>query len=61
MADPELSFRRPACGRLAGACVMVQLTPDKARVDAKRFCEGLGFVASHEGMKLHLGTASPPG
>ena len=35
-------------------CVMVQLTTDKARVEAKRFYEGLGFVASHEGMKLHL-------
>lgn len=35
-------------------CVMVQLTSDKARPDAIRFYEGLGFVASHEGMKLHL-------
>jgi len=39
-------------------CIMVQLTTDKARVDAKRFYEGLGFVASHEGMKLHFGTTS---
>ena len=37
-------------------CHMVQLTTDKARPDAKRFYEGLGFVASHEGMKLHLKT-----
>jgi GNAT superfamily N-acetyltransferase len=35
-------------------CYMVQLTTDKARADAKRFYEALGFVASHEGMKLHL-------
>jgi GNAT superfamily N-acetyltransferase len=35
-------------------CHMVQLTTDKARADAKRFYESLGFVASHEGMKLHL-------
>jgi GNAT superfamily N-acetyltransferase len=35
-------------------CHMVQLTPDKARADAKRFYESLGFVASHVGMKLHL-------
>jgi GNAT superfamily N-acetyltransferase len=35
-------------------CHMVQLTSDKARADAIRFYEGLGFVASHEGMKLHL-------
>ena len=33
---------------------MVQLTTDKTRADAKRFYESLGFVASHEGMKLHL-------
>ena len=26
-----------------------------ARPDARRFYEGLGFVASHEGMKLRLG------
>jgi GNAT superfamily N-acetyltransferase len=35
-------------------CHLVQLTTDKTRPDAKRFYEGLGFVASHEGMKLHL-------
>lgn len=35
-------------------CIMVQLTTDKSRADAKRFYESLGFVASHEGMKLHL-------
>lgn len=38
-------------------CQLVQLTSDKARPDAIRFYEQLGFVASHEGMKLHL----PPG
>jgi GNAT superfamily N-acetyltransferase len=35
-------------------CHLLQLTSDKARPDAIRFYEGLGFVASHEGMKLHL-------
>lgn len=35
-------------------CRMVQLTTDKSRPDAKRFYEALGFVASHEGMKLTL-------
>ena len=35
-------------------CHLVQLTTDKARPDAKRFYEALGFVASHEGMKLHF-------
>ncbi len=32
--------------------VIAQLATDKSRVDAKRFYERLGFVASHEGMKL---------
>ena len=39
--------------RERGAHVL-QLTTDKKRPDAKRFYESLGFVDSHEGMKLHL-------
>lgn len=35
-------------------CTLVQLTSDKSRTDAHRFYERLGFVASHEGMKLAL-------
>ncbi|NHW48446.1 GNAT family N-acetyltransferase [Paenarthrobacter sp. MSM-2-10-13] len=35
-------------------CSLVQLTTDKSRVGAHRFYERLGFVASHEGMKLTL-------
>lgn len=35
-------------------CHLVQLTTDKRRPDARRFYERLGFVASHEGMKLPL-------
>ena len=35
-------------------CRLVQLTTDKSRRDAHRFYERLGFVASHEGMKLDL-------
>ena len=35
-------------------CALVQLTTDKSRLDAHRFYERLGFVASHEGLKLHL-------
>ena len=35
-------------------CALVQLTTDKARGDAHRFYARLGFVASHEGMKLAL-------
>ena len=39
--------RRKGCG-------LVQLTTDKRRTAALRFYEHLGFVASHEGMKLSL-------
>ncbi len=35
-------------------CEIVQLTTDKFRAGARRFYEQLGFVASHEGMKLEL-------
>ncbi|WP_240789962.1 GNAT family N-acetyltransferase [Roseomonas sp. HF4] len=38
----------------ARGCGLVQLTTDKARPEAHRFYESLGFVASHEGMKLAL-------
>jgi len=38
----------------AAGCGLVQLTSDKSRVDAQRFYERLGFVASHVGMKLAL-------
>lgn len=38
----------------ARGCHVVQLTSDKSRADAIRFYERLGFVASHEGLKLHL-------
>jgi len=41
----------------ARGCGLVQLTTDKARPDARRFYESLGFVASHEGMKRALGPA----
>ncbi len=35
-------------------CGLVQLTTNKLRPDALRFYEKLGFVASHEGLKLPL-------
>jgi GNAT superfamily N-acetyltransferase len=38
----------------ARGCGLVQLTTDKQRPEARRFYESLGFVASHEGMKLAL-------
>jgi GNAT superfamily N-acetyltransferase len=44
----------------ARACHMVQLTTDKTRPEALRFYLALGFVASHEGMKLTLATPAEP-
>ncbi len=35
-------------------CHLIQLTTNKERHAAHRFYERLGFVASHEGMKLEL-------
>lgn len=35
-------------------CAVVQLTSDKSRQAAHRFYARLGFVATHEGMKLRL-------
>jgi ribosomal protein S18 acetylase RimI-like enzyme len=35
-------------------CGLVQLTTDKQRKDAHSFYERLGFVSTHEGMKLSL-------
>jgi GNAT superfamily N-acetyltransferase len=35
-------------------CAIVQLTSDKSRLAAHRFYGRLGFVATHEGMKLSL-------
>jgi GNAT superfamily N-acetyltransferase len=35
-------------------CTRAELTTQKRRVDAHRFYERLGFVRSHEGMKLDL-------
>lgn len=35
-------------------CFRIQLTSNKARKDAHRFYERLGFVATHEGFKLYL-------
>lgn len=35
-------------------CKYLQLTTNKQRLDAQRFYKRLGFVMSHEGMKLEL-------
>jgi ribosomal protein S18 acetylase RimI-like enzyme len=36
---------------------LAQLSTDKTRADAHRFYESLGFRATHEGMKLPLGSS----
>lgn len=36
-------------------CHMVQLTTDRSRSEARHFYESLGFEATHDGMKLHIG------
>lgn len=38
-------------------CRIVQLTSDRSRIEAHRFYERLGFVASHVGFKLELAGA----
>ena len=35
-------------------CNMLQLTSDKQRPEAIKFYEAIGFIATHEGMKLNL-------
>lgn len=39
----------------ARGCTLVELSSSRSRTDAHRFYQGLGFVASHVGMKLTLG------
>lgn len=60
----DSGFRRQGIGtemikyaiRRAGekGCVLIQLTSDKKRPDAIRFYKSLGFIDSHEGMKLKI-------
>jgi len=47
-------FRHAIERARAAGCGLVQLTTDKARPEALRFYERLGFAASHEGLKLAL-------
>jgi GNAT superfamily N-acetyltransferase len=44
----------------ARGCRIVQLSTDRSRVDAHRFYERLGFVASHLGMKLEVAARERP-
>lgn len=54
MGIGEALFRLAIDSAKASGCGLVQLTTDKKRKDAHRFYERLGFVSSHEGMKLSL-------
>lgn len=47
-------FREAIARARAAGCGLVQLTTDKSRSRASRFYKRLGFVDSHEGMKLEL-------
>lgn len=51
--DVELQRAVLAEARRRG-CALVQLTTDKARTDAHSSYGRLGFIASHEGLKLEL-------
>jgi ribosomal protein S18 acetylase RimI-like enzyme len=52
LGDKLMRFAIEECR--ARGCKLVQLTTDKTRADAHRFYTRLGFVASHQGMKLGL-------
>jgi GNAT superfamily N-acetyltransferase len=52
LGEAMLGWAIAACR--ARGCALVQLTSDKARSDAHRFYERLGFRATHEGYKLAL-------
>lgn len=50
----EKLFKEAIAIAMSEGCGLVQLTTDKQRDDAHRFYDKLGFLASHEGMKLIL-------
>ena len=54
----ELMFNQAIELATKKGCSVVQLTSDKKRPNAIRFYEKLGFVASHEGLKLNLNHGS---
>jgi len=41
------------------SCHVVQLTTDKQRPEALHFYKRMGFRATHEGLKFHLGGQLP--
>lgn len=50
----EYMFRRAIDRAKEKGAHLLQLTTDKKRPEARKFYEKLGFVASHEGMKIHF-------
>lgn len=50
----EALFREAITLSKSEGCGLVQLTTDKDRIDAHRFYDKLGFISSHEDMKLIL-------
>jgi ribosomal protein S18 acetylase RimI-like enzyme len=50
----QLSFLPGLARRGSRHASLVQLTTDEKRAGAQRFYERLGFVSTHEGMKLRL-------
>ena len=50
----RLMIAEAICRARDEGCHLIQLTTDKSRPEAKKFYESLGFVASHEGLKLSL-------
>ncbi len=54
VADPRACAEGFAAIARQDGCGLVQLITDRSRHDAHRFYQRLGFVASHEGMKLPL-------
>jgi ribosomal protein S18 acetylase RimI-like enzyme len=50
----EAMLRRAIAESKSRGCFRMQLSSNKERVDAHRFYRRLGFIASHEGMKLAL-------
>ncbi len=50
----RLMISEAICRAKEEGCHLIQLTTDKSRPDAKKFNESLGFVVTHEGLKLSL-------
>lgn len=56
----ELIFRWAISRAKEKGAHLLQLTTDKQRPEAKHFYQKIGFVDSHDGMKLHLSSHTTP-